>query len=253
MKTIFLIYLIFNGVEAFGSIVGQISRMPVTRTDQGVFRSIGQIENFCTGTLIAPRLVLTAGHCVYDLEQHEWLPVREFTPGRLGPFEPFGRVKVKQIFVHPKFLKGSMEHDLAVLVLNEPIGIQLGWHQIDGSLDRFYPHGSALGGWRANMTITGYPGDKPDGTMWVVVCNLYMSTQRPYQSQYTCDTYGGMSGSAISVAHPKYNSVIVGVHTRGHGQFNAGVSLYEPSNLIFVKDLIQKFSITGLVRGSKNN
>jgi secreted trypsin-like serine protease len=64
---------------------------------------------FCTGTLISPRVVLSAGHCARS--------------PRLMEIELTGHplLAVAEIVVHPRFDPGSLAHDLALFVLEEEV------------------------------------------------------------------------------------------------------------------------------------
>ncbi len=207
------------------SVVGQLSRMQVPKPESVTYRVYGQVDEFCSGTLIAPRLVLTAGHCVYDLETRKAMNPKFFAPGRNGDSIPFGKVPVVAIHVDQAYIDGNTDRDMAVLVLRDPIGNSTGWLQIAWDHSLLAPHASALGGWSGPGTIAGYPGDKDKSTMWLVVCNVYVATTIPRRPQYNCDTFGGMSGSSIVVAGPKGQPFVVGVHTTGHRNFNSGIVL----------------------------
>jgi len=69
----------------------------------------------CTGTLIGPRVVVTAGHCAE-------LSTRVFFGTDVDDFPRRGRVvRVKQGFRHPSYRAGAEENDLTILVLDEEI------------------------------------------------------------------------------------------------------------------------------------
>lgn len=79
---------------------------------------ITQANGFCSGTVIAPRVVLTAAHCV---EGHERLAILRFGPNRAPILTPVtGRA------VHPDYRAQDWRArrtavDLAVLVTDQPI------------------------------------------------------------------------------------------------------------------------------------
>lgn len=223
-------------------VVGELSRMQVNQTDSATYRVYGQVEDFCSGTMISSRLVLTAAHCVYDRKNQSFLPVRTFTPGKNGDIAPFGVIPVEKILMNPAYIQGDLSQDLAVLVLQTPIGLRTGWLDIAWDLSVLAPHPSALGGWSAPGTIAGYPGDKAEGTMWLVACSFYVPNLVPRRPQYTCDTFGGMSGSALVAAGAQGRSLIFGVHTSGHVFNNSGVVLTGP-NKAFLQSVMSLYPL----------
>ena len=78
----------------------------------------------CTGTVIAPRVVLTAGHCVEDLNVGGFTAPGEYTvvTGRANPRQPGGGnvLQVSETHVFPRFDPGTAHGDAALLVLASP-------------------------------------------------------------------------------------------------------------------------------------
>jgi trypsin len=78
----------------------------------------------CTGTVVAPRVVLTAAHCVEDLERGSFTPPGRYAvatgtanPGKALPENVF---RVVETHVFPGFDPGSLRGDASVLILDRP-------------------------------------------------------------------------------------------------------------------------------------
>lgn len=103
-----------------------------TADDTRGWEAVGRIDigygGFCTGALVAPDMVLTAAHCLFNEESGKPIPVgdMEFLAGwRNGRAEAYR--KVRRAVAHPDYDYGSarkvsrVARDLALLELDRPI------------------------------------------------------------------------------------------------------------------------------------
>lgn len=184
-----------------------------------------------SGAFIGPRVILTAGHCVYFHADGGWARNVRVIPGRNGSSEPYGSaIATYYISVKGWTEKQDSDHDYAVIVLpeNQKLGNTVGWMGLAN-----LSFTSLLG---LNINNAGYPGDKPYGTQWWNSNNILALTAR--RLYYRIDTMGGQSGSPVWRFKDGQRH-IVGIHTTGGSPFNGATRINEPvfKNLVEWKGL----------------
>ncbi len=77
----------------------------------------------CTGTLLAPRVVLTAGHCTDGAEAGRiWFETDIDAGGTGYPFPGGTSIEAVAILTHPDYNPGAFVlHDAGVVILSEPV------------------------------------------------------------------------------------------------------------------------------------
>lgn len=171
----------------------------------------------CTGWLIGPRTVMTAGHCVYSKGNGGWAKSIEVIPGMNAALKPFGSFKSTGLFSVKGWINTSKpEYDYGAIHINQPIGNKLGWYGF-ANLGT-----SSLKGLLVNLA--GYPGDKAFGTQWYHWGRITSVAER--RLFYLVDTAPGQSGSAVYYIKAG-KRFAVGVHAYG-GCPNGATRIIKP-------------------------
>jgi secreted trypsin-like serine protease len=164
----------------------------------------------CTGSVVAPRVILTAAHCVDDLDHGGLTPAKNYALATgvtsTGEAKPENIFHVTEAHVFPGFDPGTLHGDAAILILDRPTSAPL--LALAGEGDAALYAGGAtvqLAGWG----LTGPKAtEEPDGlrtTSMIVqpplVCQAkthgYFSPFSPVAQMCTLDLPSKKSGGCF--------------------------------------------------------
>ena len=222
-------------------VIGDDDRREITVTKRYPWRCICSLliraadgSNWIgTGRLVGPRILLTAGHCVYIHGRGGWAEQIEVIPGRRGSERPYGSCTATSFWsVRGWTDSRKREFDYAAILLPAECryGEELGWYGFAVRSD------DALDGTMVN--ISGYPGDQPAGTQWFHAKELTDVEDRVLT--YTIDTAGGQSGAPVWIKYADGGRYGVGIHTNGHITGNSATRINQAvfDNIKYWKGLV---------------
>lgn len=164
----------------------------------------------CTGFLIAPRVLITAGHCTFSLLRRRPPKRIRVSAGRDGAQRPFGAIWARRWFAHPLFIDGAdPRYDFGVVILPRAFaGLAPGFTlRALSSADLARARDTKL------IHIAGYPSDKTRGQMWTHAERIDRFGSRLIQ--YSVDTCPGHSGAPVWLSAENGFGDVIAIHTRG--------------------------------------
>ncbi|MGC9503829.1 trypsin-like serine peptidase [Baaleninema sp.] len=186
----------------------------------------GQLEGWCTGTLIGRNTVLTNAHCVIDANTHQ-LTDREmvFRPNVIRG-RSSDTAKAIAVEYGTNFNDGRVADDWALIQLDEPLGEyygEIGW--LVPAIER----PEVLEILQNKLNLVGYSFDFPDNAPGYAPGNTpgihrncsILGLASDDRLLHDCDTNSGASGATLlgRLASGKY--VILGLHA-GAAETNTG-------------------------------
>lgn len=207
-------------------VIGRDDRQPVTDTLSYPWRCICALQITAadqtlwsgTGWLAGPRLVVTAGHCVYMHEHGGWADVINVAPGANGEIRPYGSSQVTEMLSVEGWIQGQRQtHDYGALILPESddYARTLGYFGIGAFSDEELREQA--------LNISGYPADKePAQSLWTHA--RHVTAFEPELLHYDADTAGGQSGCPAWVWW-EGTAVCAGIHTNGSSERNSATRL----------------------------
>lgn len=172
----------------------------------------------CSGTMIGPNTVATAGHCIHTGgSRGSWRRNVRIYAGANGGSKPFGSCAARSLHsVRGWTQNGNPDYDYGAIKLGScKVGNKVGWFGFTTANPSNFP-----------SIIGGYPGDKPL-TQWQSSDDVDCVSSR--QVFYSNDTTGGMSGSGVW--YDRNGPYLIGIHAYRpydggcRGRYNHGVRI----------------------------
>lgn len=165
----------------------------------------------CSGSLIGPKSILTAGHCVYRSANGGWASWVRAVPALDRTYMPFADAGAARFnSVSNWTVDEDLDFDYALITLDRRVGEATGWTGLCSITDS---------SWENRLfDIGGYPDDKSGGTeLWVAsgIVLDYNSTN----IYHNASTVSGMSGAGMD-PWGLTSAYTCAVHSGSNSQYN---------------------------------
>jgi glutamyl endopeptidase len=210
---------------ALESLIGVDERVRIMDTHAAPWRMICQLEiigetgsGVGTGWFAGPRTIITAGHCVHDVQIGGWAKKIIVHPGRNRDIEPFVVLESTRLSTTRQWFQDrDPDYDYGAIHLGpaaDAVTQRTGWFST-AALNE-----AAL--FQQRVNVSGYPGDKGDPPLqplwaseqWFHAKQILRVTSR--RLFYDVDTMGGQSGAPVWIDEGN-GPVVVGIHAYGVG------------------------------------
>jgi V8-like Glu-specific endopeptidase len=188
------------------------------------------MRGFCTGTLIAPQLVLTAAHCLYDKTSGERIAPEEieflagWRNGRAAAYRG-----IRRAVSHPEYAFDARDridrvaHDLALLELDQPIRLP--------SIRPFETDTRPARG--DEVGVVSYAQDRAEAPSLQEVCHVL--GHQPGVLVLSCNVDFGSSGAPIFAVRDGVARIVSVVSAKAEAEGRKvalGTALEEPLALL---------------------
>lgn len=223
-------------------------RKLLTADEARAWQAVGRLNigrnSFCTGALVAPDLVLTAAHCLFDPKTGRMVPSSDveflagWRNGRAVAYRKARRFVVSKSYdFNQRIVLQRVANDVALIELDRPIR--------DSSIMPFKSSSATRVG--ADVKVVSYAKDRSEVPSIEEPCNILDADARTLV--LSCSVNFGASGSPIFVVdhgEPRIASVVSAMAKWRDRDVSLGVSLGDP-----LDDLMQEMHETSAVFRSR--